>query len=99
VGVSVPDRNDEGGVFDVAFWPACGEGLDLGVELDPLHAVLVGVAEGRPLPAAASTANNFAKHLEALRWRTPCQVICEAWTKDPSTLTIDPRRLIPGPHN
>jgi transposase-like protein len=44
------------------------------------------------------TAYNFAKHLKALRWRTPYQVICEAWTKDPSIFKIDPHHLIPGPH-
>jgi hypothetical protein len=44
------------------------------------------------------TAYNFAKHLKALRWRTPYQVICEAWTKDPSIFKINPRHLIPGPH-
>ena len=30
------------------------------------------------------TAYNFAKHLKALRWRTPFQAICEAWAKDPA---------------
>ena len=44
------------------------------------------------------TAYNFAKHLKALRWRTPYQVICEAWTKDRSIFKIDPHHLIPGPH-
>jgi transposase InsO family protein len=44
------------------------------------------------------TAYNFAKHLKALRWRTPYQVICEAWTKDPSIFKINPHHLIPGPH-
>jgi transposase-like protein len=44
------------------------------------------------------TAHNFAKHLKALRWRTPYQAICDAWTKDPSIFKIDPRHLIPGPH-
>lgn len=44
------------------------------------------------------TAYNFAKHLKALRWRTPYQVICEAWTKKPSIFKIDPHHLIPGPH-
>src|SRR5258708_18439175 len=44
------------------------------------------------------TAYNFAKHLKALRWRTPYQVICEAWTKDPSIFKIDPHQLILGPH-
>ena len=44
------------------------------------------------------TAHNFAKHLKALRWRTPYQVICDAWTKHRSTFKIDPHHLIPGPH-
>jgi transposase-like protein len=44
------------------------------------------------------TAHNFAKHLKALRWRTPYQVICDAWTKDPAIFKIDPHHLIPGPH-
>ncbi|MBV9997334.1 MAG: IS481 family transposase, partial [Caulobacteraceae bacterium] len=44
------------------------------------------------------TAYNFAKHLKALRWRTPYQVICDAWTKDRSIFKIDPHQLIPGPH-
>jgi transposase-like protein len=43
-------------------------------------------------------AYNFAKHLKALRWRTPYQLICEAWTKDPSIFKINPHHLIPGPH-
>jgi transposase InsO family protein len=44
------------------------------------------------------TAYNFAKHLKALRWRTPFQAVCDAWAKDPSILTMDPRHLTPGPH-
>ena len=36
------------------------------------------------------TAYNVAKHLKALRWRTPYQVICEAWTKAPSIFKINP---------
>ena len=43
-------------------------------------------------------AYNFAKHLKALRWRTPFQSILEAWTKDPSPFKINPHHLIPGPH-
>lgn len=42
---------------------------------------------------------NFAKHLKALRWRTPYQAICDAWTKDPSIFKINPHHLITGPHN
>lgn len=44
------------------------------------------------------TTYNFAKHLKALRWRTPYQAICDAWTKDPSTFKINPHHLITGPH-
>ena len=44
------------------------------------------------------TAYNFAKHLKALRWRTPFQAVCDAWKVDPSPFKIDPRHLIPGPH-
>jgi transposase InsO family protein len=43
-------------------------------------------------------AYNFAKHLKALRWRTPFQAICHAWTKDPSIFKINPHHLIPGPN-
>ncbi len=45
------------------------------------------------------TACNFAKHLKALRWRTPYQTICNEWTNDPAAFKINPRHLIPGPHN
>jgi transposase len=31
-----------------------------------------------------------------MRWRTPYEAICQAWTKDPSPFKIDPRHLIPG---
>jgi transposase InsO family protein len=44
------------------------------------------------------SAYNFAKHLKALRWRTPFQSICDAWQRDPSAFKIDPRHLIPGPN-
>jgi transposase-like protein len=44
------------------------------------------------------TAYNFAKHLKALRWRTPFQTICDAWTKDQSQFKINPHHLIPGPN-
>jgi transposase-like protein len=44
------------------------------------------------------TAYNFAKHLKALRWRTPFQAICDAWDKDPTTFKTNPRHLIPGPN-
>src|SRR5919106_2578427 len=44
------------------------------------------------------TAYDFAKHLKALRWRTPFQAVLDAWTKDPSIFRIDPHHLIPGPH-
>jgi hypothetical protein len=44
------------------------------------------------------TAYNLAKHLKALRRRTPFQITCDAWTKDPSIFKIDPHHLISGPH-
>ena len=44
------------------------------------------------------TAYNFAKHLKALRWRTPFQAVCDAWKADPSAFKINPHHLIPGPH-
>ena len=44
-------------------------------------------------------AYNFAKHLKALRWRTPFQAVLDAWAKDPSIFRIDPHHLIPGPNN
>jgi transposase InsO family protein len=45
------------------------------------------------------TAYNFAKHLKALRWRTPFQAICDAWQADASAFKIDPHHLIPGPNS
>ncbi len=44
-------------------------------------------------------AYNFAKHLKRLRWRTPFQAVCDAWTRDPAPFRIDPRHLVPGSHN
>jgi transposase-like protein len=44
------------------------------------------------------TAYNFAKHLKSLRWRTPFQAICDAWSKDPTPFNINPHHLIPGLH-
>lgn len=44
------------------------------------------------------TTYNFAKHLTALRWKTPFQTICQAWIKDPDRFKIDPHHLIPGPY-
>ena len=43
-------------------------------------------------------AYNFAKHLKALRWRTPFQAICDARATDPRPFRINPHHLIPGPH-
>jgi hypothetical protein len=44
------------------------------------------------------SAYNFAKHLKALKWKTPFEAIIHAWTKEPSIFKIDPRHLIPGPN-
>ena len=43
-------------------------------------------------------AYNFAKHLKALRWKTPFEALCDAWTNDQSAFKINPRHLIPGPN-
>jgi transposase-like protein len=45
------------------------------------------------------TAYNFAKHLKRLRWRTPFQAVCDAWTKDQTSFKLNPHHLIPGPNN
>jgi hypothetical protein len=44
------------------------------------------------------SAYNFAKHLKALRWRTPFQAICDAYKADPAPFKINPHHLIPGPY-
>jgi hypothetical protein len=44
-------------------------------------------------------AYNFAKHLKALRWKTPFEAIAHAGTTDPSIFKINPRRLFPGLNN
>ena len=44
------------------------------------------------------SADTFAKHLKALRWRTPFQAICEAWKADSAPFKINPYHLIPGPN-
>ena len=41
---------------------------------------------------------NFAKHLKALRWKTPYQTLVETWQKNPAIFKTDPRHLIPGPY-
>jgi transposase InsO family protein len=43
-------------------------------------------------------AYNFAKHLKALRWRTPFQAVCDTWKADSSAFNINPHHLIPGPY-
>lgn len=43
-------------------------------------------------------AYNFAKHLKALRWRTPFEAIRQAWETNPAIFKINPRHLMPGPN-
>ena len=43
-------------------------------------------------------AGNVAKHLRALRWRTPFQTVCDAWASDPQPFRLDPHPLIPEPN-
>ena len=47
---------------------------------------------------ANARAFNFAKHLKALRWKTPYQTVVDAWQKNPAIFKADPRHLIPGPY-
>jgi hypothetical protein len=49
-------------------------------------------------PLAFVAAYTFAKHLKALRWRTPFQAICDAWAADPQHFKLNPHHLMPGPH-
>jgi hypothetical protein len=44
------------------------------------------------------SACNFARHLKALKWKTPFEAIAFAWTKDPGAFKINPRHLITGPN-
>ena len=44
------------------------------------------------------SAYNFAKHLRAIRWKTPFEAVCHAWTLSPEIFKLDPRHLIPGPN-
>ena len=43
-------------------------------------------------------AYNVAKHLKALRWRTPFQAVRDACKANPSSFKISPHHLSPGPH-
>ena len=42
------------------------------------------------------SAYNFAKHLKAIRWKTPFEAICQAWTKTPDIFELDPVSPHPG---
>ena len=44
------------------------------------------------------SAYNFAKHLKALRWKTPFEAVCKAWVKTPDIFKLNPHHLIPGPN-
>jgi hypothetical protein len=40
----------------------------------------------------------YASGMEALRWRTPFQLVCDAWARDRAPFKINPHHLIPGPY-
>ena len=42
------------------------------------------------------SAYNFAKHLRSLRWKTPLETVCQAWTANPDIFKLNPRYLTPG---
>ena len=44
------------------------------------------------------SAYNFAKHLKALKWKTPFEAIAHAWTRHPEIFKMNPRHLIPAPN-
>jgi transposase-like protein len=44
------------------------------------------------------SAYNFAKHLKAIRWKTPFEAVCHAWTTSPEIFKLNPRHLIAGPN-
>ncbi len=44
------------------------------------------------------SACNFANHLKALRWKTPFEAVCHAWTTTPNIFKPNPRHLTPGPN-
>jgi transposase InsO family protein len=45
------------------------------------------------------SACNFAKHLKALRWKTPFEAVCHTCTTTPDILKLNPRHLIPRPNS
>ncbi|HEX6016230.1 MAG TPA: hypothetical protein VFY87_31385, partial [Geminicoccaceae bacterium] len=67
--------------------------------LDPLLRCATTIIALKAHVLAFVRAYNFAKHLKALRWRTPFQTVRSAWARDPTPFRIDPRHLIPGPHS
>jgi len=44
------------------------------------------------------SAYNFAKHLKALRWKTPFEAVCRAWITTPDIFKLNPRHDFPGPN-
>jgi transposase-like protein len=59
------------------------------------HATAEMATGGAFMPCVVA-AYNFAKHLKALRWRTPFQAICDAWKTDPTSFKINPHHLTSG---
>lgn len=41
-------------------------------------------------------AYNHARRLKALRGLTPCEAVCQAWTKEPDRFRINPSHHTPG---
>lgn len=57
-----------------------------------------GVRELRRHVADYLAAYNYAKHLKALRWRTPYETLEALWASRPELFRQLPGHLIPGPH-
>jgi hypothetical protein len=45
------------------------------------------------------SAYDLAKHLKALRWKTPFEAVCHAWNITPDIFKLNPCHLTPGPNN
>jgi len=60
------------------------------------HDVGAEIVAGYRHVLAFVSAYNFAKYLKALRWKTPFEAVCHAWTATPEIFKLIPRHLTTG---